>query len=1106
MHWKLFLIAAAFLSFIVAPLASANCFSDGYSYSRKLNITNQNTTDILYNGWTFNFTIDTTDTTKFLSNCNDLRVYYRNKDIMRNVSDCGTSYTSVWAAIPTDIAPLISDLDYEVCYGRPSATTPPSTDWSIFKNVPITLYNYIRIAAFFNYADLKYLNDSSPYNNNGTEETSGNKQLVDCLFSKCVNFSADSNEDYKIPYHTSFASFGTSDFAMSFWLNYKGAVHNGQEVFLDWRSALNSEHGGAAYINGSLHVGTFFSEGYSGAPSCVADRPIERNTWNHIILLYNKTSCTIYINGNNAGGVVGNNQFNLFADADNHIHVGGRYDASGGDFRGSIDNFLFIGKKLTGNDIDKLYYGSVNPDTKLGIESVPPTLGVFIISPTNSTYYTIHPNLQVTNNMTVSSWWFSLNSGSNVTFRPNTTLNAILGSNVITVYANDTSGNITSDTEYFTVDPSTDTSPPLVVITNPINKTYNISAIALNTAYNKTINATWHQLIYNRRSNFTFYKPINIIFPDGYTETDYQVPINISYESGMAEDFRDVRFFSNCENENAPLQFCLGADCGNDWTNNKSAIILNNSYAEGFLLAPQIPHSGAYCMKYGNSTMKYGGNASFVFSFFDNFDGTTVNYDLWNQTDALSKLMFSVSNGQLSGSGNYNWWRLVSYKNGTLGLLRETMIRTYSVDNNSESFVLGNYNVTADIGIDFIDASLCAPSECTNESINSTIAAVGWIGIPIFLFNTIWKLNTDYSVSQMINNTNSYYQVNDSKRYQELDSPERIEIMHNSLGIYSGTVKWYFVRERKYRYPEPVITYADAGEYAKYSVNVTFTPNSTITAYEGQNHLIVWANDSSVNTGHGEVYFTYDTNYNETIPITPSVAITSPMTIMYGTRLIALNVTSNTTVSAWWYNLNGTGNTYFTPNITINHSSDGQYTIIVYANSTTGDIGSSSVSYYIDSTRPAITVIYPTNGSIINISSIPTSISIYGIASNTHLDDAMINDTAWGMNTGTTSNWNFVNNNVTNTTYSVLITVNDTAGNHRDVELYFTVRYVPPLPPAPPVLPLLSATFFAMLFVAGGLIAMIGMAFDMKMTISTLVGSLIFILIVITLAAQFMAI
>ena len=41
--------------------------------------------------------------------------------------------------------------------------------------------------------------------------------------------------------------------------------------------------------------------------------------------------------------------------------------------------------------------------------------------------------------------------------------------------------------------------------------------------------------------------------------------------------------------------------------------------------------------------------------------------------------------------------------------------------------------------------------------------------------------------------------------------------------------------------------------------NVTFTPNTTITATSGQNHLEVWANDSSNNEGYSDVWFTFTT-------------------------------------------------------------------------------------------------------------------------------------------------------------------------------------------------------------------------------------------------------
>jgi hypothetical protein len=65
---------------------------------------------------------------------------------------------------------------------------------------------------------------------------------------------------------------------------------------------------------------------------------------------------------------------------------------------------------------------------------------ITIISPINATYTTTNIPLNVSANEAVSTWLYSLNGGTNVTFIPDTTITAAQGANNIIIYANATNG------------------------------------------------------------------------------------------------------------------------------------------------------------------------------------------------------------------------------------------------------------------------------------------------------------------------------------------------------------------------------------------------------------------------------------------------------------------------------------------------------------------------------------------------------------------------------------------------------------------------------------------------------------------------------------------
>jgi hypothetical protein len=134
--------------------------------------------------------------------------------------------------------------------------------------------------------------------------------------------------------------------------------------------------------------------------------------------------------------------------------------------------------------------------------------------------------------------------------------------------------------------------------------------------------------------------------------------------------------------------------------------------------------------------------------------------------------------------------------------------------------------------------------------------------------------------------------------------------------------------------------------------NTTFTPNTTITAVQGDNNIIVYANDTAGNIGSSSVSFFVDMTV-------PTITIHSPIATTYTIQSIYVNVSANEAISVWWYKLNGGTNTTFTPNTTI-LAQNGSNTLYVYANDTVGNIGKANISFIVN--IPTVTfLISPTN-------------------------------------------------------------------------------------------------------------------------------------------------
>lgn len=143
---------------------------------------------------------------------------------------------------------------------------------------------------------------------------------------------------------------------------------------------------------------------------------------------------------------------------------------------------------------------------------------VTIVSPDNITYGTDSVDLNVTADQPADMWKYSLDGAANVTFTPNTTLAGLAdGPHNVTVWANSTDGAEDTETAYFTVD----TTPPLITILSPENKSYSTTMIWLNVSAGEPVD-TWRYSL-DGSSNTTFTP--NITLTETKQHSDSVTPI-----------------------------------------------------------------------------------------------------------------------------------------------------------------------------------------------------------------------------------------------------------------------------------------------------------------------------------------------------------------------------------------------------------------------------------------------------------------------------------------------------------------------------------------------------------------------------------------------------
>ncbi|MFP4567663.1 MAG: S8 family peptidase [Candidatus Woesearchaeota archaeon] len=129
-----------------------------------------------------------------------------------------------------------------------------------------------------------------------------------------------------------------------------------------------------------------------------------------------------------------------------------------------------------------------------------------------------------------------------------------------------------------------------------------------------------------------------------------------------------------------------------------------------------------------------------------------------------------------------------------------------------------------------------------------------------------------------------------------------------------------------------------------------YTTPINITFNEGNHTITAWAKDYARNINTTNITFEINTP--------PKITIHSPNKTYYNTTEISLNLSvDDITLNETWFNYNGTNTTYTTP--TKINLSEGEHTIIIYANDSTSLLSEKNKTIIIDKQSPEITIITP---------------------------------------------------------------------------------------------------------------------------------------------------
>lgn len=913
------------------------------------------------------------------------------------------------------------------------------TNYTIFNNSLVFMMNFDNLSSLGE--NNSNAVDASKYGNNGTVygaawNSSGKYEGA---------YSFDGDDDY-IAVVDSMFDF-TGDFTVSFWI--KPASNNENNGLISKDSLPGTAHPYTSEFAFDLRdtnniwfvIGTTTPWGWHFANSTST---LNAGNWYHITGTVNGFNMILYVNGIEEANV-SREGYGRRSDSNNPIKIGVNPDyvnfVDPKYFNGSIDELRIWNRSLSVNEVFQQYVSNFNKfnstqlyfyvnqtkNATIGLDDGTYTYQIFaenssgiinttelrtitvdttppivtINTPSNgSTIYNQTPELNATfGGETVAYAWYSVNNTENSTPISNTNNLTVTflplpsGAHNITVYANDSLGNLNSSIVNFAID----TSAPVVTASktyldyaqiNPMTIDSNITVTDADT------NVTGARVSigdgYVSIEDYLNYTTTNGITGSYSTTTGILTLTGNRSGSDYQAAFRNVTYWnSNTNNPNTSqrnVTFAIGNNSlyypgtGHyyeffsttlTWTNAKTAADGKTFYGlQGYLATVNSSEENTFIYEKVSGDAWIGASDSAVEGDWKWVTGPEAGTLFYRGTGA-SHTTFGYNNwasGEPNDASNEDVAEMYSTGGGTWNDLSGTSPLSYLVEYGG---MVGDptLHLTAMVIVNVSDIMPpAAPAINMPENGAALTSSYTWV-------NGTTSADTA-NVTVYVNGT----------------------ITNASVAVSSNQFK---------------ISNVPLGADGVHEINVS-------------------AKDAAgnVNTTNATVTVTVDT-------VAPSITIISPVNTTYSNASIVLDVTSNQDANVTYslngaenqslYNLTTSGNTIIT-------GTEGENNITVYASDSAGNLNYSTVNFTIDTTPPSLSVnpvTSPTNVTYQNITGIVSDGSGTGIGAVTVNGIAAINGTGYfyhnltglvlGNNTITVIATDLADNVATKTTYILVI-------------------------------------------------------------------------------------
>ena len=627
--------------------------------------------------------------------------------------------------------------------------------------------------------------------------------------------------------------------------------------------------------------------------------------------------------------------------------------------------------------------GNTNASATVAIFVNTGTPSITIQSPTNKTYgsTSVDLNYTATDAVAMDKCWYKLDAGANTSLSncSNITLTSLgQGGHTVTVYVNNTGGNFNSSSVSFGVD----TVNPAITIQSPTATNYNTTNISLNyIASDTNRDKCWYKL--NAGANTSLTNCGNTTFIAAQGSNTITVYVNDTVNNFNSSS---VTFFVDSINPFLTVQSPIQNLLYNTSTNISLSYIASDTNRDKCWYNLNANATNVSLASCANTTFiaLLGANSITIYvnDTLNNLNSSTIAFTV-NPNDSIT------IHSPINTIYNHT---LIDLNYTVTGLDIDKC--WYSL-NGATNITLSNCSNTTFTGIEGVNQVIAYTNNTLNVTASSSVS---------FTIDT-----TNPQISIQSPTATNYTTTNISLNYTASDA--------------NKDTCWYVL---------------NGGS----NVILASCLNTTFTATQGSNTIVVHVNDTANNQNSSSVTFTVDN-------IPPIISMTSPLAQYYPNNTVSLIYTVSDAVSGvdkCWYVLDANPSVQLSgcSNTSLSALAQGNHTITLYANDTFGNSNSTARNFGVNFIPPIISISSP-SATTYTTNTTPLNISIsYSV-------NSLALDSCWYVLDGGASvplpgcgNTSYL---FTNTSHILVIYANDTLGSIGSNSVSFTVQIgTPPIP------------------------------------------------------------